>query len=125
MKTLSTALLSMTLAISFAGAAAASSPMGQWARGDGNAKVKIAKCGANICATNTWIKPGTPSEKAGDVLVMTVKPVSDSQYTGSAYDPQRKMRYKITLTLNGNSMTTKGCVLGGLLCKGVSWSKID
>jgi uncharacterized protein (DUF2147 family) len=102
----------------------AQSPMGQWARGDGNAKVRIAKCGTNICATNTWIKPGTPSEKAGDVLVMTVKPVSDSRYSGSAYDPQRKMSYKITLMLNGNSMTTRGCVLGGLLCKGVSWKKI-
>ena len=116
--------IAMTFALSLAGLAHAASPMGQWARGDGNAKVRIAKCGANICATNTWIKAGTPSEKAGDVLVMKIKPVSDNQYSGSAYDPQRKMSYKITLVLNGSSMTTKGCVLGGLLCKGVSWSKI-
>lgn len=116
--------VAMAIACSSAGMAHAESPMGQWARGDGNAKVRIARCGANICATNTWIKPGTPSEKTGDVLVMTIKPVSDTQYSGSAYDPQRKMSYKITLTLNGNSMTTRGCVLGGLLCKGVSWKKI-
>jgi uncharacterized protein (DUF2147 family) len=116
--------VALTIACSLAGMAHAASPMGHWARSDGNAKVKIAKCGANICATNTWIKPGTPSEKAGDVLVMTIKPVSDSEYKGSAYDAQRKMSYKITLTVNANGMTTKGCVLGGLLCKGVGWTKI-
>ena len=32
---------------------------GNWARGDGKAKVLIAPCGEKICATNTWIKPGT------------------------------------------------------------------
>ncbi len=117
-------LAALMVAGAFTATAHAQSPMGQWARGDGNAKVRIAKCGSNICATNTWIKPGTPSEKAGDVLLMTVKPVNDIQYIGSAYDPQRRMSYKITLILNGNSMTTKGCMLGGLLCKGVSWKKI-
>lgn len=116
--------IALTLACSLGSAAHAASPMGRWARSDGNAKVRIARCGADICATNTWIKPGTPSEKPGDVLVMTIKPVSDSQYSGSAYDPQRKMRYKIILTVNGASMTTRGCVLGGLLCKGVGWTRI-
>ena len=116
--------LTIAMAPATAGAAEAESPMGQWARGDGNARVRLAQCGENICATNTWIKPGTPSEKAGDVLVMKVKPVSDTEYAGSAFDPQRDMTYKITMTLNGDSMTTKGCILGGLLCKGVNWSKI-
>jgi uncharacterized protein (DUF2147 family) len=97
---------------------------GSWARSDGRAKVKISKCGADICATNTWIKPGTPSEKAGDVLVMKIEKVSDNQYSGSAFDPQRDMRYKITLDVGADKMTSKGCVLGGLLCKGVGWTRI-
>ena len=98
---------------------------GNWARNDGNARVKVAKCGANICATNTWIKPGTPSEKTGDVLIMKIKPVSDSEYEGSAFDPQRDMNYGITVTVTEAKMTTKGCVLGGLLCKGVGWTRIN
>ncbi|MDE1997286.1 MAG: DUF2147 domain-containing protein [Rhizobiaceae bacterium] len=97
---------------------------GQWARGDGNARVRIASCGANICATNTWIKPGTPSEKAGDVLVMTIKPAAKGQYSGSAFDPQRNLNYQISLTVNGDTMVTKGCMLAGLLCKDVGWTRI-
>lgn len=97
---------------------------GNWARSDGKAEVKIARCGADICATNIWIKPGTPSEKAGDVLVMKIQKVSDSRYSGSAFDPQRDMSYKITLDVSDSRMISKGCVLGGLLCRGVGWTRI-
>jgi len=97
---------------------------GEWARGDGKARVKIEPCGDNICAINTWIKPGTPKEKTGDRLVMTIKPSSEGQYSGSAFDPQRNMTYKISVSVKGDSMTTKGCIVAGLLCKGVEWSRI-
>jgi uncharacterized protein (DUF2147 family) len=100
-------------------------PMGNWARGDGAAKVKVAPCGANICATNTWIKQGNGSEKAGDVLVMTLKPESTGSFKGTAFDPQRNMNFRMTLNVKGDSMTTRGCVLGGIICKSVSWSRID
>lgn len=98
---------------------------GQWARGDGNAKVTIAPCGSDICAINTWIKPGTPKEKEGDKLVMSIKPDGDGIYSGSAFDPQRDLTYRLTVTVKGDRMTTKGCIVAGLLCKGVDWSRID
>jgi len=119
------ALIASILVLASGTAALAADINGNWARSDGKAKVRIAKCGADICATNTWIKPGTKDEKAGDVLVMKVEKVSDARYSGSAFDPQRDMSYRITLDVSGNSMTSKGCVLGGLLCKGVGWTRID
>ena len=61
------------LAVGAASMAGAADISGQWARGDGNAKVKIAPCGSDVCAVNTWIKPGTPKEKEGDKLVMSIK----------------------------------------------------
>ena len=117
-------LIASTLALGAGTVVQAADIDGDWARSDGKARVKIAKCGADICATNTWIKPGTPSEKAGDVLVMKVEKVSDNRYSGSAFDPQRDMSYKIKLDVSGYTITSKGCVLGGLLCKGVGWTRI-
>ena len=119
------ALIASILVLASGTAALAADINGNWARSDGKAKVRIAKCGADICATNTWIKPGTKDEKAGDVLVMKVEKVSDARYSGSAFDPQRDMSYRITLDVTGDTMTSKGCVLGGLLCKGVGWTRID
>lgn len=98
---------------------------GQWARGDGNAKVRIAPCGTNICAVNTWIRPGTPREKAGDKLVMTIEPGADGVYSGNAFDPQRDLTYRITVTVSGDQMVTRGCVVAGLICKGVDWTRIQ
>jgi uncharacterized protein (DUF2147 family) len=118
-------LIASVILLASGSAATAADINGEWARGDGKAKVRIAKCGGDICATNTWIKPGTPDEKAGDVLVMKVQKVSGAQYSGSAFDPQRDRTYKITLDVAGDSMTTTGCVLGGLLCKGVDWTRIN
>lgn len=48
------------------GSVEASDIGGDWARGDGNARVQISPCGAGIYALNTWVTPGTPHEKAGE-----------------------------------------------------------
>lgn len=113
------------MAFGIAAVAEAADIDGQWSRGDGNAKIRIAPCGADICAVNTWIKPGTPSEKAGDRLVMTIKRDSDDMYSGTAFDPQRNLTYRITLSVNGNEMTTRGCIVAGLICRGVHWARLN
>lgn len=108
-----------------AGTAVAASepdPSGDWLRGDGNARVRIAPCGANICATNTWIGDTSGGEEVGDKLVMTVKPASDTMLSGKAFDPKRNMTYSITITVAKASLATKGCIVG-VICKNVSWSR--
>ena len=102
--------------------AQAQSPLGNWARGDGNARVRIAPCGANLCATNTWIRnPG--SEKVGQVLIMKVRKVAARLWKGSAYDPQRKLSVSMEMKVGQGTMSTSGCVFGGLLCKTTSWTR--
>ena len=118
-------LLASALVLGSGGAAMAAEINGNWARSDGKARVRIARCGSDICATNTWIKPGTPNEKAGDVLAMKIEKVSNAQYSGSAFDPQRDMSYRITLDVTRNTMISRGCVLGGLLCRSVGWTRIN
>lgn len=97
---------------------------GNWARGDGNARVRVVGCGKDLSATNTWIKPGTPKEKTGDRLVMSINETADGQYSGTAFDPQRNLTYKIRVKVDGDTMTTNGCVLASLLCRNVGWTRI-
>jgi len=98
---------------------------GDWARGDGKAKVHMAPCGADFCAINTWVKPGVRDEKVEDRLIMTLKDDGPSRWTGKAYDPQRRLTYRITIIADTDSMTTSGCVLGGLICKRMTWTRIS
>lgn len=121
-------IISTTLALAAMSASAYAADdqlFGNWARGDGKARVKIVRCGGDLCAINTWIKPGTKDEKAGDRLVMNVKPTGPGKLSGTAFDPQRDRSYRINLTVSETSMTTEGCILGGLLCKGVGWTRIN
>jgi uncharacterized protein (DUF2147 family) len=45
----------VTLLGSAAQAATRPDPTGVWLRDDSNARVHIARCGQNFCATNLWI----------------------------------------------------------------------
>ena len=47
-----------------------------------------------------------------------------SSMTGTAYDPQRKLNYSLEINVQSQSMQTRGCVLAGILCKSVNWTRI-
>lgn len=108
-----------------AGSAQANELYGQWARGDGKARVQIAPFGADICATNAWVKPGTPKEDKGDTLIMWIRQDNDGVYAGTAFDPKRYLTYNLTETINRDRMTSRGCVIAGLICRGIGWERIN
>ena len=95
---------------------------GIWVRDDGNAKVRIARCGVSICATNLWIRDTSKGEAVGDKLIMSLRPQSADTFDGTAYDPKRKASYAITVTVRPGALVTRGCILGGLLCRNVYWT---
>ncbi|MDP2410410.1 MAG: DUF2147 domain-containing protein [Pseudolabrys sp.] len=97
---------------------------GNWERDDRAARVRVAACGDNICATNTWIKdPAGQKEKVGDRLIFTIKP-NDNAWAGSGRDPQRGISFSATLKASGGSMVTTGCVVGGLICRSTQWTRM-
>lgn len=117
--------LAFLLAMPVAFGDAVSGLTGNWARDDGAVRTRIAPCGSNLCAVNTWVKDPNGSEKIGDRLVMTLQPESGSKLQGEAYDVRRQAHYKMTITLDGKTMQTSGCVLLGIVCKSVGWTRMD
>jgi len=114
-----------TAVLTFAVApAAADITSGIWLRDDGAAKVRMQRCGEALCAINVWIKtPG--DEKVGDRLVLQVEPRGPGRLEGAAFDPQRNLRFSSRITYSDTTMTTSGCILGGLLCRSVNWTKVS
>lgn len=98
---------------------------GFWSRGDGVARVQIEPCGGAVCAINTWIKSGVTAEKVGDRLVMNIEPNGAGILSGTAFDPQRDLNYRLKINLSGKKMTIQGCVLGGLVCKNMAWMRLS
>lgn len=103
----------------------AADPTGIWMRDDGNARVEIAPCGGDICATNLWIGDTSQGEEPGDRLVMSLEPRDGETLAGTAYDEKRDRTYSMTLKVAVGGLVTRGCVLGGLLCRNVSWTPVN
>ena len=96
---------------------------GNWLRTDGTARIHIAPCGPQLCATNTWIKDATHDEQVGDQLIMTLQPQGDSSLTGAAFDVRRKLNYSMNIVIDQHSMVARGCVVAGVVCKTMSWTR--
>jgi uncharacterized protein (DUF2147 family) len=97
---------------------------GVWSRDDGNARVRIAPCGEKTCATNVWIRDTSKGEAPGDQLIMSLERSSNTEFSGTAYDPKRGMTYSIDVTVGNQTLKTRGCVLARLLCKAVGWTQV-
>ena len=98
--------------------------MGAWQRGDGIARVKVAPCGKVICMTNTYIRPDVTDEKVGERLEFDLNGANGAALTGTAFDPKSGKSFSTIVTVSSERMTTKGCILGGVICKTTEWTRI-
>jgi uncharacterized protein (DUF2147 family) len=98
--------------------------LGDWARDDGKTHIRVGRCGAEFCGVNTWVKPGHNAEKVGDTLVANLKPAGAERWSGSAFDRRRNRHYTMLVRVAGKRMTTEGCMLGGMVCQSMGWSRL-
>ena len=114
------------LMIGAAGAPLAAEPsyIGAWARADGKTKIRVASCGAAVCARNTWVRRGVAGEKVGDRLILKVRAAGVGKWSGSAFDPQRSQTYSIRVYVANRRMTTRGCMMDGFVCESMGWRQL-
>lgn len=106
--------------------ALAADATGIWLRDTGASKVKIAPCGAALCGYIVWLKDAATSPaKMGEKIFFDMKSDGDNSWEGSAYNPENGKTYTGKMSLSGNTLTTKGCVLGGIICKTIVWSRAN
>jgi uncharacterized protein (DUF2147 family) len=106
-------------------APALADPSGVWLRENGNARVRISKCGDGFCGTLVWVKDPESASKPGQRVFYDMKPSGANAWSGRAFNPEDGKTYAGKLTLSGSSMTTSGCVLGGMICRSVNWRKVN
>jgi uncharacterized protein (DUF2147 family) len=104
--------------------AAAPAFLGNWARGDGKTRIRVEPCGADFCGVNTWVKRGHTGEQVGDTLVANLKPAGPDRWSGTAFDRRRDQHYTMRVHVAGGRMTTDGCILGGIVCQSMHWTRI-
>jgi uncharacterized protein (DUF2147 family) len=125
--------------------ARAADPMGTWLTQDKKGKIKITNCGGAICGNLVWISepndPETGQPKTdvhnpdaskqsrplvGIQIVLGMKPTSPDHWEGQVYNAEDGGIYSGSFTMTGqNTAELKGCVMGGLICKGQTWTRTN
>ncbi len=128
-------LLAAAAAVVCATAAMADPVAGTWktAPGDtgGYLHVAIAPCGGAICGTikeaydkNGKVSPGY--EHKGKKMLWDMKADGGGAYSGGKiWAPDSDKTYKSKMKLSGSKLNVKGCVAGGMICRGQDWTRIN
>jgi uncharacterized protein (DUF2147 family) len=131
--------------VALAGPALAADPAGMWLTQSGNSRIRLADCGGALCGTIVWLKepndPDTGKPKTdknnsdaskrsrpliGVQIVLGMKPAGTDKWSGQVYNAEDGKTYSGNLTFSGgNSLQLQGCALGGLVCKGQTWTKVN
>jgi len=103
--------------------AALADPSGTWQREDGKARVRIAPCGSYFCGSVIWVKDPDRASSVGKQVFYDMEASGPNSWSGKAFNPEDGRTYSGRMILSGSSLTTSGCVLGGIICKSVNWNK--
>jgi uncharacterized protein (DUF2147 family) len=100
----------------------ASSPLGVWQTEEKQGLIRIEACGGNLCGYSVDAKTNENGEK----ILINMRPVNDTKWTGRIHDPKSGSNYDSTIALKGpDSLRVQGCAFGGLFCGGQTWSRMN
>ena len=136
------ACTAICLALAVVSAAAAAEPIGIWLTQNGDAHIRIVKCGANMCGTIVWLRntidPATgeapidlrnpdPSQRDRKILglrIFAMAPDGSGIYSGRIYNTDDGNSYPAKITLRPDQyLEIQGC--SGAVCGKELWSKVE
>ena len=97
---------------------------GLWQRENGASRVRFLRCGDALCGTLDWLKDTSGPAKVGQRVFYDMRPDGAGRWKGSALNPEDGKTYSGTMALADDRLTTAGCVLGGLICRSVNWTRV-
>ena len=99
--------------------------LGTWLRDSGDEQVKFERCGDAICGNVVWLKPGSDlNAKVGKRLFFDVRSSGANYWTGKAASSDTGSIYSGKMSVEGSTLTTSGCIAGGLICKSANWKRV-
>ena len=121
--------------ISFSAPALSAGPEGLWLVKDQTGRIRIEKCGAQLWGTIAWQK--TPSKDTnnpdpalkersmlGAAILIGMRQTQSNLWEGDIYNPRNGSIYKSKMSMQGDTLEIKGCVMGGIICGGETWTRM-
>lgn len=121
------------------GAAVAAEPAGIWLVGDKDAHIHVESCDGGYVGSVVWERdPADTDTKNPDpalrsrpilglAILMGMKPTAKSgEWEGRVYNPNDGGTFTARMTLlRPDVLRIEGCILGGLICNGENWTRVE
>jgi uncharacterized protein (DUF2147 family) len=123
------------LALAVPALAQGQDPSGTYLSESGETRVRIARCGGAYCGTIVAVTGEAKDVNNADPALrgrnlIGVRMISDIQpsgdgFTGQLYNYKDGKTYTGKMSFaGGDAMQLSGCVLGGLICRSQTWTKV-
>jgi uncharacterized protein (DUF2147 family) len=116
------------------GLALAAEPTGEWRVANGAANIRIDDCGGALWGIISWeqqagVDSHNPSERGrpmlGVPILKAMRPTKPGLWEGEVYNAENGQTYSSRISLTApDVLRIEGCVLGGLICGGESWTRV-
>ena len=122
-------------------AAHAAEPTGTWLTQNGDAQIRVAKCGTSMCGTIVWLRdpidamtgqppvdsrnpdPNKRNTKIMGLRIFAMGPDGNGGYGGPIYNTDDGQTYQAKIVLRPDEyLEIQGC--SGALCGSELWSKV-
>ena len=125
MRKLIVALVCATAGLA-ATAASAAEPYGTWLRPSTGATVSFYDCGGKLCAKIAGQKDPAKKGTIGKVIMTGATKSGANTWKGELLNVEDGKTYSGVVTLqSAKALRLEGCVLGGIICNGETWTKVD
>jgi len=115
--------------------ALAAGPEGLWLVKDQTGRIRIEKCNNVMWGSVAWQKEPSkdgnnpnPALKdrpiVGIAILIGMSQTEANLWEGNIYNPRNGNIYKSKMSMQGEMLDIKGCVLGGLICGGEAWTRL-
>jgi uncharacterized protein (DUF2147 family) len=102
----------------------AAEPFGTWTRPSSGTQVSFYDCGGKLCGKVVGVKDQTKKDTIGKVIMSGAAKSGDNTWKGDLLNLEDGKTYSGVVTLEGpKALNLKGCALGGLVCKGETWTR--
>jgi uncharacterized protein (DUF2147 family) len=115
----------LALLLGSATIAAAQSPVGIWLDDSGEGAVEIRECGdGKLCGKLVWLKDPENSKACGTAIIGDAAKTGDSWDGGWIYSPEKKSKYDVELTPDGqDKLTVLGYAGTKLFSREMTWTR--
>lgn len=117
------ASLTAATVLSAANTANAAGAAGLWYDHTGRSAIQVSKCGSGLCGRIVWLKNAAHRSVCGTRIIGGGKRVGNSYDTGWIYSPERRKKYSVEITPQGNSLKVMGYAGSKMLSRTMIWKR--